>query len=39
MLSAAKYLLFLIESKPEADPSCRLQQGLQAEIGTSLRSG
>jgi hypothetical protein len=39
MLSAAKHLLFLIENKQKADPSRRLQQGLQVEIGTSLRSG
>jgi hypothetical protein len=47
MLSAAKprpdgisgHLLFLIENKQEADPSCRLQQSLQVEIGASLRSG
>jgi hypothetical protein len=31
-------LVFLVENKQKADPSCRLQQGLQAEIGTSLHS-
>jgi len=35
-LSEAKHLLSLIESKQKADPSCRLQQGFQTEIGTSL---
>jgi hypothetical protein len=30
--------LILVENKQKADPSCRLQQGLQVEIGTSLRS-
>jgi hypothetical protein len=33
-----KHLLFLVENK-KADPSCRLQQSLRVEIGTSLRSG
>jgi hypothetical protein len=36
MLSETKHLLFFIEGKQKADPSCRLQQGLQVEIGTSL---
>jgi hypothetical protein len=31
--------LFLVEKQTKADPSCRLQQRLQVEIGTSLRSG
>jgi len=31
--------LYLIENRPKADPSCRLQQSLQIEIGTSLREG
>jgi len=31
--------LLRIENKQQADPSCRLQQGLQVEIGTSLSSG
>jgi hypothetical protein len=39
MLSAAKHLLSLVENKQKADPSCRLQQDLQVEIGTPLRSG
>jgi len=34
-----KHLLFPVENRQKADPSCRLQQGLQAEIGTSLRPG
>jgi hypothetical protein len=38
MLSAAKHLLYLFENKQKADPSCRLQRGLQVEIATSLRS-
>jgi hypothetical protein len=38
-VNSAKHLLLRIENKQKADPSCRLQQGLQVEIGTSLRSG
>jgi hypothetical protein len=34
-----KHLFFLIENKQKADPSCRLQQSLQVEIGTSPCSG
>jgi hypothetical protein len=33
-----KHLLFLVEKQTKADPSCRLQQSFQVEIGTSLRS-
>jgi hypothetical protein len=33
-----KHLLFLVEKQTKADPSCRLQQNFQVEIGTSLRS-
>jgi hypothetical protein len=39
MLSGRRGGLSLVENKQKADPSCRLQQGLQIEIGTSLRSG
>jgi hypothetical protein len=33
-----KHLLILVEKRTKAGPSCRLQQSLQVEIGTSLHS-
>jgi hypothetical protein len=39
MLSVAKHLLFLIENKQKQIPRADLQQSLQVEIGSALRSG
>jgi hypothetical protein len=38
ILSGAKDLLFVYFQGETTDASCRLQRGLQVEIGTSLRS-
>jgi hypothetical protein len=37
-LQKPENLLLAVKEKTKADSSCRLQQGLQVEIGTSLRS-